>query len=161
VWWKAPEPPKRQTTINDIIDSSLPFDKDNVLRLISPRHKQMLMAFDDVAVTGYRRVRNHQQFLELRFDGVAGCLRTPQGGSSKQFLVVKHGDEIHARALSPREAARLMGAPDTFKLPGTPNDGYKAMGDAVAAPVARFVGSAFLIKLAETIYGKEQNSKAA
>ncbi len=38
--------------------------------------------------------------------------------------------------LSVREAARLMGAPDKFKLPGTYNDGYKAMGDGVAVPVA-------------------------
>jgi DNA (cytosine-5)-methyltransferase 1 len=91
--------------------------------------------------------------LELRFDGIAGCLRTPEGGSSKQFLVVKKNGETHARVLSTRETARLMGAPDTFNLPGTYNDGYKAMGDAVALPVASFVGDSFLTKLAEAIYG--------
>jgi DNA (cytosine-5)-methyltransferase 1 len=154
VWWKAPEPPKRHTTLVDILDMNLPYDKDSVLRLIPENHRRLLMAYENVYATGYRRVRNHKQVLELRFDGIAGCLRTPQGGSSKEFLVVKQGLEIHARALSPREAARLMGAPDSFQLPGTPNDGYKAMGDAVALPVARFIGSSFLTKLAETIYGK-------
>lgn len=64
-------------------------------------------------------------------DGIAGCLRTPEGG--KKCLVVKEGKSTHARLLTVREAARLMGAPDTFKLPGSYNDGYKAMGDAVAA----------------------------
>ena len=90
--------------------------------------------------------------MELRFDGIAGCLRTPEGGSSKQYLVIKRNDEIHARLLTVREAARLMGAPDSFALPGSDNDGYKAMGDAVAMPVAQFIGEKFLTKLAEAVY---------
>jgi DNA (cytosine-5)-methyltransferase 1 len=52
--------------------------------------------------------------------------------------------------MSPREAARLMGVPDSFTLPEKDNDGYKAMGDAV--PVAEFVGRMFLTKLAEAVY---------
>jgi DNA (cytosine-5)-methyltransferase 1 len=84
---------------------------------------------------------------------MAGCLRTPEGGSSKQLLVVKQDGALRCRAISPREAARLMGAPDSFALPGKGNDGHKAMGDAVALPVARFVGEAFLCKLAEAAYG--------
>ena len=90
--------------------------------------------------------------LELRCDGIAGCLRTPEGGSSKQYLVIKEAGATHARLLTVREAARLMGAPDTFKLPGSYNDGYKAMGDAVAMPVAQFIGERFLTKIAEAIY---------
>jgi DNA (cytosine-5)-methyltransferase 1 len=51
-----------------------------------------------------------------------------------------------------RETARLMGAPDSFRLPGSTNDGYKAMGDAVALPVARFLGEKFLVRIAEAVY---------
>ena len=105
-----------------------------------------------VYATGYRRMRHGEQRLELRFDGIAGCLRTPEGGSSKQYLVVKKNGETHARLLTVREAARLMGAPDSFILPGSYNDGYKAMGDAVAIPVARFIGERFLSRIAEAIY---------
>ena len=105
-----------------------------------------------VYATGYRRTRHGEQQLELRFDGIAGCLRTPEGGSSKQYLVIKKGEEIHARLLTVREAARLMGAPDSFILPGSYNDGYKAMGDAVAMPVAQFIGERFLTKIAEAVY---------
>ena len=152
VWWRAEKPPKRHTRLADIIDFSLHYDKDDVLRLISPRHKEKLAGMENVVATGYRRTRNGKQCLELRFDGVAGCLRTPEGGSSKQFLVIKQDGVLHARLLASREAARLMGAPDDFVLPGTDNDGYKAMGDAVALPAARFVGQAFLEKLAEVAY---------
>ena len=87
--------------------------------------------------------------MELRFDDVAGCLRTPAGGSSRQYLIIKMDGEWRTRILTPREAARLMGAPDSFKLPGSFNDGYKAMGDAVAAPVAAYLAEHLLVKLVE------------
>ena len=151
IWWKAEKPKSRQSTINEIIDYSIPYDKDDVLRIISPRHKEILDSMENVVATGYRRTRNGKQCLELRFDGVAGCLRTPEGGSSKQFLIVKRNGATHARLLSPREAARLMGAPDSFVLPDAYNDGYKAMGDAVVIPVASFIGSSFLTKLTEVV----------
>lgn len=152
IWWYAPKPPRRRERLEDVIDLSVPYDKDHVLNIISERHREKLSKVDDIIATGYRRTRSGKQCLELRFDGVAGCLRTPEGGSSKQFVVVKRNGELHARLLTPREAARLMGAPDSYALPETYNDGYKAMGDAVALPVAEFVGNMFLTKLAEVIY---------
>lgn len=152
IWWKTEKPPHRIETLRDIVDKKVPFNKDDVLRLIPDRHMKKLDKYETVYVTGYRRTRHGEQQLELRFDGVAGCLRTPEGGSSKQYLVVKQDGEIHARLLTVRETARLMGAPDEFLLPGSYNDGYKAMGDAVAAPVARFIGERFLIRLAEAVY---------
>jgi DNA (cytosine-5)-methyltransferase 1 len=155
IWWRAEKLPKRSNRLTDIIDFSIPYDKDDVLRLISPRHREMLDGMESAVVTGYRRTRSGKQCLELRFDGVAGCLRTPGGGSSKQFLIVNREGELHARLLSPRETARLMGAPDSFVLPNAHNDGYKAMGDAVALPVATFIGETFLTKLAEAAYGEQ------
>ena len=152
VWWKTEKPPRRHKTLKDIIDTTARFDKDDVLRLVPERHQIKLDEHDTVYATGYRRTRHGEQQLELRFDGIAGCLRTPGGGSSKQYLVVKKDGEIHARLLTVREAARLMGAPDSFVLPGSYNDGYKAMGDAVAMPVAHFIGERFLTKIAEAVY---------
>jgi DNA (cytosine-5)-methyltransferase 1 len=139
-------------TLKDIVDPTVPFDKDNVLKLIPPKHIEKLNKFDFIYATGYRRTRNGKQQLEIRCDGTAGCLRTPEGGSSKQYLILKNKNEIHARLLTIRETARLMGAPDTYILPGSYNDGYKAMGDAVVMPVAKFIGERFLAKLAEAVY---------
>jgi len=161
IWWQAKEPKKRKVKLEDILDLKLPYDKDYVLPLIPQRHYEQLTQYTNCVSTGYRRIRNGKQCLELRFDGLAGCLRTPEGGSSKQFLIVKEDTKIHARVLSPREAARLMGVPDTFNLPGTDNSAYKAMGDAVALPVATFVGQAFLIPLAEAIYNEQKYRKTA
>jgi len=45
-----------------------------------------------------------------------------------------------------------MGAPDSFAIPGGYNEGYKAMGDAVAVPVAEYLGQRLLLALAESAY---------
>lgn len=153
IWWRTEKPPRRRQDLRDIVQPQAPFDKDHVLPLIPPAHQARLAELEEAWATGYRRTRRGAVQLELRFDGIAGCLRTPEGGSSKQYLVVKQKGETHARLLTVRETARLMGAPDNFVLPGSDNDGYKAMGDAVAAPAARFLGQRFLVPLAEAAYG--------
>lgn len=99
----------------------------------------------------YKRMREGQQRAEVRFDGIAGCLRTPGGGSSRQTIVVVEGKKIRSRLLSPREAARLMGLLDTFKLPGTYNEAYKAMGDGVAATVVAALGEQLLLPLVQAV----------
>ncbi|MEM7013912.1 MAG: DNA cytosine methyltransferase, partial [Verrucomicrobiota bacterium] len=88
--------------------------------------------------TLYRRTRNGQQRAEVRFD-IAGCLRTPAGGSSRQTLVVVHRGKVRTRLLSAREAARLMGIPDSYQLPKRYNDAYHLAGDGVVVPVVRYL----------------------
>ncbi len=90
----------------------------------------------------YKRTRldeegNKVQRAEVRFDDIAGCLRTPSGGSSRQSILVVEGRKIRSRLLSPREAARLMGLPDSYRLPPNYNDAYHIAGDGVAVPVVR------------------------
>src|SRR5690606_7385865 len=87
----------------------------------------------------YRRTREGQQRAEVRFDGIAGCLRTATGGSSRQTVMIVHGKSVRSRLLAPREAARLMGLPDSYKLPEKYNDAYHLCGDGVAVPVVRFL----------------------
>jgi len=92
----------------------------------------------------YKRTRRDAdgqkvQRAEVRFDNVAGCLRTPSGGSSRQTILVVDGRRVRSRLLSSREAARLMGLPDSYRLPKNYNDAYHLMGDGVAAPVVRYL----------------------
>ncbi|HEY7336470.1 MAG TPA: DNA cytosine methyltransferase [Bryobacteraceae bacterium] len=96
----------------------------------------------------YKRMREGQQRAEVRFDGVAGCLRTPGGGSSRQTILVVCGEQIRSRLLSAREAARLMGLGDDFRLPGTYNESYRAMGDGVASGVVTALSEQLLRPLA-------------
>ena len=101
----------------------------------------------------YRRTRrdeagNRVQRAEIRFDGVAGCLRTPAGGSSRQSILVIENGRIRARLLSGREAARLMGLPEDYRLPKRYTDACHLLGDGVVAPVVRFLAEHLLEPLA-------------
>jgi DNA (cytosine-5)-methyltransferase 1 len=152
LWWRMPTPPPHRQRLSNIIEWDAPcFDAEKnqkTLALIAPSHMVRLEASGLSAAPGYKRTRNGKQVMELRFDDMAGCLRTPSGGSSRQFLILKNGAGWKSRLLTVRETARLMGAPDSFRLPGGYNDGYKAMGDAVAAPVAAYLAQHLLSRLA-------------
>jgi DNA (cytosine-5)-methyltransferase 1 len=156
VWWRLPVPAPRRHVLSDLLEWDAPVDSEErrkrVLSLVPPAHKREMAAvlpIADSVAAGYRRTRAGRQVLEIRFDGVAGCLRTPEGGSSRQYVVIrKSGADWQTRLLTVRETARLMGAPDTYALPGTYNDGYKAMGDAVAVPVTAWLARHLLHPLA-------------
>ncbi len=153
VWWKMPTPEKRKTTLSDITEWDAPCDQtsdaNKKITLIPPKHLERLSAADTIVAPGYKRTRHSKQVLELRFDGLAGCLRTASGGSSRQIVVLKQGKNINTRLLTVRETARLMGAPDSYKLPGSYSDGYTAMGDAVAVPVVNYLASHLLSPLSK------------
>jgi DNA (cytosine-5)-methyltransferase 1 len=84
------------------------------------------------------------QRAEVRFDGLAGCLRTPRGGSSRQLIVVVDGERVRTRLLSAREAARLMGLPDSYALPRAATSALHVAGDGVAVPVVRWLSAELL-----------------
>jgi len=93
--------------------------------------------------TVFRRVRAGGSMAELRVDGIAGCLRTPRGGSGRQILVKAGFGEFHARLLTPRECARLMGA-DEFVITGSLNQALFGFGDAVCVPVIEWIADHYL-----------------
>ena len=104
VWWKLPKPPPRSISISDIIEFNAPCDgkleQRAKLRLV-PIEKLKLIRAQSATTrkvyTGYRRTRNHRQVLEVRTDGVAGCLRTPCGGSSRQIVLIAENGNIKTR----------------------------------------------------------------
>jgi DNA (cytosine-5)-methyltransferase 1 len=155
IWWNLPEPMPRQRNLTDIIQWDAPRDAQEktreLLGLLSPGHLAKLKEYDEVVATGYKRTRNGKQTLELRFDGTAGCLRTPQGGSSRQQVIFKKGNQYSSRLLTTREVARLMGAPESYILPEKYNDAYKAMGDAVAVPAVQYLTEFLLFPLMNVI----------
>jgi DNA (cytosine-5)-methyltransferase 1 len=50
-------------------------------------------------------------------------------------ILVSRGKGRNPRRLTPRECARLMGYPDTFKIPVSDTQAYKQFGNSVAVPV--------------------------
>lgn len=159
VWWSPSLPPKRQLNFVDLIEREptgvrwhTAAETQTLLGMMTERNRAKVRAAQAVAKGGgglqvggvYRRTRDGQQRAEVRFDDVAGCLRTPVGGSSRQTVLVLDNRSVKSRLLSPREAARLMGLSDSYSLPSNYNQAYHLIGDGVAVPVVRHIAREIL-----------------
>ena len=162
LWWRLPEPPKRNAAFIDLAEETPEgvawHAPEQTLRLVSMMSEPNRLKLEKLKAskrkayaTAYRRTRpdgfgGKAQRVELRADGLAGCLRTAAGGSSRQIVFEARKGEVRSRLLSPREAARLMGLADEYRLPAAYNEAYHLLGDGVAVSVVRH--------LRETLFDK-------
>jgi DNA (cytosine-5)-methyltransferase 1 len=158
-----PSLPKPKKQLKDIVDD-LP-DSDahwwNAKRAqyfmnqLSDRHmeeaRRMIEANDVTYATAFRRVRHGRSMAELRTDGIAGCLRTPRGGSGRQILFKAGKGKYQVRLLTARECARLQGVPETFKINVPLNRALFGFGDAVCVPTVEWIVKHYLTPLAAKI----------
>jgi len=160
IWWNIPRPLERNLAFADVIEESptsvkwnAPAYTNYILDLMSPLNRkkvaEAMKSGHRIIGAVYRRTRPDEsgvkrQRAEVRFDDVAGCLRTPAGGSSRQTILVVEGKSVRSRLLSPREAARLMGLGDDYALPERYNDAYHVCGDGVCVPVVRHIAEHIL-----------------
>ncbi len=150
-----PTLPKSRRRLTSILEN-LPDDSPEwwsekrttyLLNQMSQRHRviadKMISSAGWSFGTVFRRVRAGGSMAELRVDGIAGCLRTPRGGSGRQILIKAGFGEFFARLLTPRECARLMGA-DDFTISGSLNQALFGFGDAVCVPVIEWIAEHYL-----------------
>jgi DNA (cytosine-5)-methyltransferase 1 len=160
IWWRMPTPAPRVRTFADLIED----DPVGVVWHTAQETRALLAKMTDVnrakvdeairhgrRVVGavYKRTRLDSdgekiQRAEVRFDGMAGCLRTPAGGSSRQIMVIVDGRRVRSRLISARETARLMGLRESYQLPENYNEAYHLTGDGVAVPVVRHLAAHIL-----------------
>lgn len=171
VWWRFPLPEKRRIKLDDIIEwdnSEIDWHKSNetekILSLMSSLHRskveEKIKSKNRTVGTIYRRTRidsegNKVQRAEVRFDGISGALRTPLGGSSRQIIIIIKNGIVRTRLLTTREAARLMGIPDSYRLPAKYNEAYHLLGDGVVVDVVRWIATYIM----EPIMMREKSSK--
>jgi len=178
VWWTLPEPRIAPLRFSDLIEEAptgvewhSPQETQRLLSLMSnlnrakvnAKKRESKLIGRRVVGTIYKRTREDEngdkrQRAEVRFDEIAGCLRTPAGGSSRQTIVVIEGDQVRSRLLSAREAARLMGLLDDYKLPSRYNEAYHVAGDGLAIPVVRHLAEHLLEPLLDA---NDQATRAA
>lgn len=160
VWWRLPTPEAPAASLASVIENESSgtawhsrAETARLLTLMSPKNLakvEAAMQTGERCVGGlYRRTRRDAaglrvQRAEVRFD-IAGCLRTPGGGSSRQILLVVEAGRIRSRLMSARETARLMGLADSYRLPASYSAACHLTGDGVAVPVVRH--------LAEQLFG--------
>ncbi|MGK8233924.1 DNA cytosine methyltransferase [Roseovarius sp. MS2] len=174
-WWKLPKPKKRTSKFADLVEdnpASTPWHKPAETTLLLSMMSEVNLAKVETAKasgskmvgTIYKRTRHEHgikvQRAEVRFDEIAGCLRTPAGGSSRQLIMVVEGSKIRSRLISTRETARLMGLPDTYELPDRYNEAYHLTGDGVAVPVVRYIAQHLFEKLINEIEPAKNREQA-
>jgi len=162
VWWRLPHPPKRNADLSSLLERNPPEDvwrsdeaAQKLIEQMAPLHRQRVeAALADrrwMAGAVFRRIREENgervQRAEIRYDGMAGCLRTPAGGSSKQLLLVTENGRARLRPLLAREAARLMGCEESYRLPANETAALKVLGDGVSVPAVRWLGENLLAPL--------------
>ena len=86
---------------------------------------------------------------EVRVDGIAGCLRTARGGSSRQFVLQMGEGMVRARHMTAAEYARLQGAGD-FRIRVPDTQAIFGFGDAVCVPAVQWVDRQVLTPLYES-----------
>jgi DNA (cytosine-5)-methyltransferase 1 len=160
VWWRLAQPPTPNLDLAALLepDEAVTWRSEvenaELLALMDDRNAakvEAALASGQRRVGAiFRRIRNGEQRAEIRFDGLAGCLRTPRGGSSRQMLAVVENGAVRTRLLTPREAARLMGLPEDYALPASATGALEVVGDGVAVPVVRLLASELLEPLLRT-----------
>ncbi|MEO1406394.1 MAG: DNA cytosine methyltransferase, partial [Pseudomonadota bacterium] len=153
--WYLPPPMERQSMLIDVLEQAPPRHAwrseaacDALLDQMTPPHRARVAVAeqhpDPQVGAVYRRVRDGVARAEVRYDGLAGCIRTLKGGSSRQLLLISEAGQTRLRGLTAREAARLMGLPDTYQLPRTLTAATNLAGDGVCVPLVRWLAEHLL-----------------
>lgn len=163
-----PTPPNSKIRLRDIVDTTTNdlaewWSEERVSYLLNQtfdRHRTLIeiaKAKDEYTYfTAFRRVREGRSMAEIRSDGIAGCLRTPKGGSARQILIRAGKNDVKIRLLSPREYAKLMGVGD-YNITGTTNQALFGFGDAVCVPVVSWIAKHYLNPILEALEESTKN----
>lgn len=143
----VPPPPRHGARLADVLDAddahawwpaARVAEHLDLMQPPSRRKVEQRLGDDSFHVgTAFRRTRLGQARAEVRFD-VAGCLRTPKGGSARQIVVRVGRGRFDMRWMTAREYARLQGAPD-YRIAVPEQQALYGFGDAVCVPVIEWV----------------------
>lgn len=125
IGFKFPEPLFKPTKVGDILESKVD-EKYTLSNKLWQGHK--------------RRLKEHRAkgngFGYSLFDGNSKYTSTISARYYKDGseILIKQKDK-NPRKLTPREAARLQGFPESFKIPVSDTQAYRQFGNSVAVPV--------------------------
>jgi DNA (cytosine-5)-methyltransferase 1 len=157
-----PRLPSQKARLIDIVEDLPDEDRhwwnrdraEYFFRQLSDRHRiaaEGMIAEDHFSyATAFRRVRHGKSMAELRTDGIAGCLRTPRGGSGRQILFKAGKGKYRVRLLTARECARLQGVPESYQIDVPLNQALFGFGDAVCVPAVEWIAKHYLTPAARS-----------
>lgn len=147
---------------NDGTEPFLPWDGerffDHGRRVVQPRYTLTpnLWAYLQAYAEKHRAAGNGFGFGMVYPDSVTRTLSARYYKDGSEILVWQ-GKNKRPRRLTPRECARLMGFPDTFKIPVSDTQAYRQFGNSVVVPVMREVAR-IMIPHVQTIIAHERDN---
>ncbi len=154
-WEDVLLPPKGMRTMKDILhrddgtEPVLPWDGDRFFShnnnkvqekyTLTPKLWQYLQDY----AAKHRAKGNGFGYGMVFPNSVARTLSARYYKDGSEILVYQ-GEGINPRRLTPRECARLMGFPDTFRIPVSDTRAYKQFGNSVVMPVMHEVARAMV-----------------
>ena len=145
-----PMPPKGQHTLKEILhrtdgtEPQLPWDE---VRFFDHTHNKVQ---DKYTLTDnlWRYLQNYAEKHRAKGNGFGFGLVTPDNRartlSARYYkdgseILIDQGKRKNPRRLTPRECARLMGFPDTFRIPVSDTRAYRLLADAAVVPMIESV----------------------
>lgn len=158
-----PIPPKGGHVLREILhrtdgsEPQLPWDGDRFFnhaeRRVDPKYTltDKLWAYLQGYAEKHRAKGNGFGFGLVTPENVARTLSARYYKDGSEILVYQ-GEKVNPRRLTPRECARLMGFPDTFRIPVSDTRAYKQFGNSVVVDVMAHVAKLMQpMLLAETL----------
>lgn len=145
-----PLPPKGQHTLKEIFhqtdgtEPKLPWDEDRFFDHTQNKVQDKYTLTDNL----WRYLQNYAEKHRAKGNGFGFGLVTPGNVartlSARYYkdgseILVYQGECKNPRRLTPRECARLMGFPDTFRIPVSDTRAYKQFGNSVVVDVMAHV----------------------
>ncbi|CAB3788734.1 DNA (cytosine-5-)-methyltransferase [Paraburkholderia caffeinilytica] len=149
---RLPESGPRLGSILHRTDGSepvLPWDHDrffdHAIKRVQPKYTLTpnLWAYLQNYAAKHRAAGNGFGFGMAYPDSVTRTLSARYHKDGSEILVYQ-GERLRPRRLTPRECARLMGFPDTFRIPVSDTQAYRQFGNSVVMPVMREVARIML-----------------
>lgn len=145
-----PMPPKGQHTLKEILhrtDGSepvLPWDEGRFFDHAKNKVQAKYTLTDNL----WRYLQNYAEKHRLKGNGFGFGLVTPDNVartlSARYYkdgseILIDQGKRKNPRRLTPRECARLMGFPDTFRIPVSDTRAYQLFADTAVVPMIESV----------------------
>ena len=151
-WQSVKLPEKGNIKLGDILHkkSNEPFNELDADRYYDHKAKKVLDKYtltDNLWTYLQEYKKKHQAagngfgFGMVTKDSVTRTLSARYYKDGSEILL-DQGTQKNPRRLTPRECARLMGFPDTFKIPVSDTRAYKQFGNSVVVPVMQAVAQA-------------------
>lgn len=163
------QPPQTRYALADVIDTDDSQDwwdagatAKHLEMMESPSRQRVenaLASGGPMVGAAFRRTRRGKTRFEVRFD-LAGCLRTPKGGSAKQIVVVIEQGCLRMRWMSAVEYARLQGAGD-YNITVPTTQAMYGFGDAVCVPAIEWIDRQILTPVYESVLAVPVSSSSA